>query len=779
MNILWGFLITAAVTAVAVAALLLVRRRAPEDGFFTDGDRAAGVFGVLATGFALLLGLIVFLAFTSYDQSRSGAEREALILVQQVENAQFFPQPAGADLTGELVCYGRSVVHEEWDQMTAGDQGDSINPWAVAMFRTLQGVEPETDTQQSAYDKWLDQTSEREEARLDRIHGAVGVIPATLWIVLFFIAVVIFVFTLFFADPSERAFVQGLLIGSVVSVMVVLLLLLSALNDPFHDGVGGLQARGDGAVARPDRPGARRRRRGRRDPVRRARASDAMTAEGSSGPNWVELAATLLLALATVATAWSGYQSTRWNGEQAKAAARANALRIESAKAADLANTQAGIDVATFTQWANAYATDETELADFYFKRFRPEFRPAVDAWVATRPLKNPDAPLTPFAMPEYELAANVEADRLERRGRGERRAGAPQHPARLELRARRRALRLRALLRRHERQAHLAEAPGRRCSRSAARCSSAPPPGSRRRPSASASDAQIHPDWMIARRLGTAYVRAYRFRGVDDRPEEQNGRQAMSTQQDMNVRGGRRVELLLPMRTVLLVAAAVLVLAAFAAIGDTFLIVFIGIFLALVFEYPVRYLMSKTKLSRGLAAAVVVLGTALGVLILLLLFLAPLVGGVRDFLQDLPATVEQLRNADGLAVAGRQRGRRERSDGRRGDLEGGAGHDQGRARDRRRLLLGDPRRLHDHLHLHVPAQRHREPEGRARERADAGRGRALAGRVGARDRNDLALGDRRRRHRGHRRDDAGSHRLPARVELRDRTGRDRRASST
>ena len=62
-----------------------------------------------------------------------------------------------------------------------------------------------------------------------------------------------------------------------------------------------------------------------------------------------------------------------------------------------------------------------------------------------------------------------------------------------------------------------------------------------------------------------------------------------LSTHQDMNVREGRRVELILPMRTVLLVTAAVLVLAAFAAIGDTFLIVFIGIFLALVFEYPVR----------------------------------------------------------------------------------------------------------------------------------------------------------------------------------------------
>jgi hypothetical protein len=128
----------------------------------------------------------------------------------------------------------------------------------------------------------------------------------------------------------------------------------------------------------------------------------------------VELVATVLLAVATVATAWSGYQSTRWNGEQAKASARANALRIDSAKAAALANSQTEIDVETFTQWVDAYALKRTELADFYFKRFRAEFRPAVTAWAATRPLENPAAPLTPFAMPQYKVAARAEAERLD-----------------------------------------------------------------------------------------------------------------------------------------------------------------------------------------------------------------------------------------------------------------------------------------------------------------------------------------------------------------------------
>jgi hypothetical protein len=240
VNIVWAVLIVAAVVGVAVGAMLFVRRTAPEGGYFEDGDRAAGVFGVLATGFSVLLGFIVFLAFTSYDQSRTGAETEALTVVQQVETAQFFPASVSAELTGELVCYGRSVANGEWDRMRAGTLGDNLNPWGIELFRTLKTVEPKTATEQSAYDKWLEQTSTREEARQDRVHGAVGVIPASLWIVLFFIAAVIFVFTLFFADSGERAVVQALLIGSVVAVMTTLLLLLRALDNPFHDGVGAL-----------------------------------------------------------------------------------------------------------------------------------------------------------------------------------------------------------------------------------------------------------------------------------------------------------------------------------------------------------------------------------------------------------------------------------------------------------------------------------------------------------------------------------------------------------
>jgi len=105
--------------------------------------------------------------------------------------------------------------------------------------------------------------------------------------------------------------------------------------------------------------------------------------------------------------------------------------------------------------------------------------------------------------------------------------------------------------------------------------------------------------------------------------------------------------------RTLLLILAAVGLVYAFRAIGDTFLIVFVGIFLALVFEYPVRFVMRKTGMSRGLASTVTVLGTAVAVTVFFLLLLVPLVGGVRDYLQELPQVVSDLREADGLSWLG------------------------------------------------------------------------------------------------------------------------------
>jgi hypothetical protein len=127
----------------------------------------------------------------------------------------------------------------------------------------------------------------------------------------------------------------------------------------------------------------------------------------------IELLSTVLLAVAAVATAWSTYQSTRWRGEQAVDTSKGTAARIQSSQAATRAGQLTQIDIATFVQWTNAHVAGDRELAAFYRRRFRPEFQPAFDAWLATRPFTNPSAPLTPFAMPQYEVLEAVRSAQL------------------------------------------------------------------------------------------------------------------------------------------------------------------------------------------------------------------------------------------------------------------------------------------------------------------------------------------------------------------------------
>ena len=133
-----------------------------------------------------------------------------------------------------------------------------------------------------------------------------------------------------------------------------------------------------------------------------------------SGRNLQELLVTVLLVVAALGTSWSSYQATRWNGEQAAAAGRTNAIRIDAARAQGQAQAQTQVDVATFIAWAEADRRGDDGVADFFVERFREEFRPAYDAWIATNPLTNSEAPETPFAMDEYDVAARDQATTLD-----------------------------------------------------------------------------------------------------------------------------------------------------------------------------------------------------------------------------------------------------------------------------------------------------------------------------------------------------------------------------
>ena len=127
----------------------------------------------------------------------------------------------------------------------------------------------------------------------------------------------------------------------------------------------------------------------------------------------LEILATVLSAVAALATAWSGYQASLWDGIQSSNYTQASAARTNAAQKLTEANQIRLADLSVFANFIDASLAGNAELADFYRVRFRDEFEPAYQAWIALEPETNPDAPPSPLAMPEYQLADEQEAREL------------------------------------------------------------------------------------------------------------------------------------------------------------------------------------------------------------------------------------------------------------------------------------------------------------------------------------------------------------------------------
>ena len=132
------------------------------------------------------------------------------------------------------------------------------------------------------------------------------------------------------------------------------------------------------------------------------------------GEQWSEILSAILLAVVAIGTAWSGFQSAQWGGIQSIQFSKASSLRVESTRASTLGGQLVTLDVILFEGWVDAYVAENEDLLNFYEDRFRDEFSPAFEAWVAADPINNPDAPSQPFLMEEYKVASMQEATELE-----------------------------------------------------------------------------------------------------------------------------------------------------------------------------------------------------------------------------------------------------------------------------------------------------------------------------------------------------------------------------
>ena len=137
----------------------------------------------------------------------------------------------------------------------------------------------------------------------------------------------------------------------------------------------------------------------------------------STRERWLEIAAALLLSLATLGIAWSGYQAAKWSGLQARRYTQASTARSVANRAATLAAQDRTQDLLNFNRWLEVSTDGNTQLANLYERRFRDEFRPAFDRWLADDPLHNPNAIPRPLREKNYVLSNAAKADKLEALG--------------------------------------------------------------------------------------------------------------------------------------------------------------------------------------------------------------------------------------------------------------------------------------------------------------------------------------------------------------------------
>jgi hypothetical protein len=218
-------------------------RRTPtgaDRGYFVDSTRASGVFSVLARGVTVLLAFVIFRALQTFRTGKDTAGEEAVATTQLYRTTALLRDPAGPDLRGDLVCYARAVVEDEWGTMSAGRESSTVQGWLDRMTSTTASISPENQRETTAFSQWFDQDAQRREGRRGRLAQAEPFVPSLLWIVLVVGALLVIGYMLLFADPKERGPVQAFMVGGVTAVIVSGLVVVAFLDSPYGEHAGAI-----------------------------------------------------------------------------------------------------------------------------------------------------------------------------------------------------------------------------------------------------------------------------------------------------------------------------------------------------------------------------------------------------------------------------------------------------------------------------------------------------------------------------------------------------------
>ncbi|MET1231571.1 MAG: DUF4239 domain-containing protein [Candidatus Limnocylindrales bacterium] len=233
----WALILLAGSAVVAVILMLAARRYVARDGLLVDAVPAAAVFGVLGVAFAVLLAFVMFLAFENYIRAQEGASREAVAISQLDRLTRLFPAQEGEELRNDLACYARAVVSDEWPLMREGRESDLVVDWLAAIESTIDTMPLDDVRTEVAVDHWLNEMAVRREGRRARLAGATPTIPVAVWLILVLGAGLTIAYLVVFADRRERWWTQAVVVGSITTLVVAGLLVVSFLDRPYlEDG---------------------------------------------------------------------------------------------------------------------------------------------------------------------------------------------------------------------------------------------------------------------------------------------------------------------------------------------------------------------------------------------------------------------------------------------------------------------------------------------------------------------------------------------------------------
>ena len=223
-------------TEICALALILTRRwRQEHPKRYQKTPIAGDVFGVVGTGFAVILAFVIFTAFESYATAREDAGIESVATRQMSSLARFYPAEWRDTLEGGLICYSRAVVNDEWATMAVGKSSPLVDHWVDKLDDDMVALPVTTNKEIEVFNTWFARAAERQEGRRGRLAESAPYVPPFVWAMLVLLFVVVVGYQVLFASPKRPLIPQVLGVSAVAATMLAGIVVVYVLDAPFAD----------------------------------------------------------------------------------------------------------------------------------------------------------------------------------------------------------------------------------------------------------------------------------------------------------------------------------------------------------------------------------------------------------------------------------------------------------------------------------------------------------------------------------------------------------------